>query len=351
MHDTILANETLPVNNESLRQPEIQDTGMPSGISHGFDTGYAIAYGVDEAIMIRNLQFFIISNANKGLNFHEERYWTYDRLEDFPNHFPYWTTKQCRRVITSLISQGVIISGDFNKRWSDRTCWYAFKDQSKFIRNIKPPKKGPLSEEKNPKEEINKESSTDLPKRANENCPNGQMTNDQMGKCIYSTSSIPDAIPSSSSLKVPDEPLPAKAGEMEDKTSSSEKPKRVKNDFTPRVREVGNQMINIIITHEPEYSPPKNLAPFLTEVDFLLRTDKREPEKVYDVLNWALSDSFWRDKMFKPNPAKYLREKFLQLKNKMEAKPTEPKKDRKFAPCSNDQNAIQKMEEMERRAL
>jgi hypothetical protein len=85
------------------------------------------------------------------------------------------------------------------------------------------------------------------------------------------------------------EPMPAKAGEMEDKPSSSEKPKRIKPDFSPRVREVGNQMINIIMTHEPEYSPPKNLAPFLTEVDFLLRTDKREPEKIYDVLNWNFS--------------------------------------------------------------
>ena len=144
--------KTLPVNDlsensqiletvtEFNRLPENQETGEASGISHGFDTGYAMSYGVDEAIMIRNLQFFITANANRGHNFHEGRFWTYDRLEDFPKHFPYWSVKQCRRIIESLISKKVIIVGEFNTRWSNRTCWYAFNNQSKFIKNTKPPK-------------------------------------------------------------------------------------------------------------------------------------------------------------------------------------------------------------------
>lgn len=113
--------------------------------------------------------------------------------------------------------------------------------------------------------------------------------------------------------------MPAEAGEV--KKDLSSKPKREKPEFSTKVRDVGQQLLGILAQHEPDYSPPKNLAPFLTEVDFMLRLDKRDPQKVADILSWALSDSFWRDKMFKPNPAKYLREKFLQLKNKMEAAP------------------------------
>ncbi len=120
----------------------------------------------------------------------------------------------------------------------------------------------------------------------------------------------------------PAAPEAAKAAEVEVKPRK----KKEMSEFSPKIREVSQEMINTIIKHEPDYVPPKNLAPFMTEVDFLLRLDKREPQKVYDVLNWALSDSFWRDKMFKPNPAKYLREKFLQLKNKMECKPVDGKK-------------------------
>lgn len=160
--------------------------------------------------------------------------------------------------------------------------------------------------------------SPDLPKRATESCPNGQLTDDQSGICYNDTTTIPSTI-SSSSLKVPEEPVVAKATEVESKPSP--KPKREKSDFPPKVRELGNQLINSLTRIKEDYNPPKNLTPFLTEVDFLVRLDKRDPQKVIDVFSWALADSFWADKMFKPNPAKYLREKFDQLEMKMKAKP------------------------------
>lgn len=326
-----MSDEVINVNEETVN---------PSGISHAFDTGYAIAYGVEEAIMIKNLQFFIISNANRGQNFYEGRFWTYDKLEDFPNHFPYWTPKQCRRIVDSLVSKGVLIKGDFNKAWSNRTCWYAFKDQDKFIRNIKPPK------------EI-KNISDDLPKRANENCPNGQMSNAQTGKCNICTSTLTPSIPSSSSLKVPDANeinlMEAKASEDELIKLSKPKRTRTPSEFSPIVKQVADNMINALILHKPNYVPPRILAGFLTHVDYLLRLDKRDPSLAMDVFSWALSDSFWADKMYKPNPAEYLRKQFDQLEMKMKAKPAP--KERKFAPCSNDQKAFEKMEEASKRAI
>jgi hypothetical protein len=130
-----------------------------------------------------------------------------------------------------------------------------------------------------------------------------------------------------SSLKVPKEPVAAEAAEMESSSSSSSpKKKREKPDFSSKVRDMGNQLINLLSRVKPDYVHPKNLTAFLTEVDFLLRLDKRDPQKVLDVFSWALSDSFWADKMFKPNPAKYLREKFDQLEMKMLAKPDQLKK-------------------------
>lgn len=141
----------------------------------------------------------------------------------------------------------------------------------------------------------------------------------------------------------------AKAAETESQASS--KPKREKNDFSPKAREIANLMINSLSRTKPNYVPPKNLSAMLTEVDFSLRLDKRDADLFMDVFNWALSDSFWCDKMFKPNPAKYLREKFDQLEMKMKAKPEQPKRERKFAASSNDQAALECMEEMNKRAL
>lgn len=312
MNNPIVPNETLPVNQESA---------SPSGIQHGFDTGYAIAYGVDEAIMIRNLQFFITANANRGHNFREGRYWTYDRLEDFLNHFPYWSVQTVRRVLASLISQEVIIKGEFNSKWSNRTQWYAFKDQDKFLKNTKAPKTPsplPPADLPKPANEDSKEN-PDLLKSTTDRCSNQQLTDVGTDNCYIGTSLITSPIASSSSLKVPTEPMAAEAAEMENIKPS--KSKREKPDFPPKVREVANLMVNSLIRIKPDYMPPKNLTPLLTEVDFLLRLDKRDPIKLMDVFNWALSDSFWADKMFKPNPAKYLREKFDQLEMKMTAKP------------------------------
>jgi hypothetical protein len=169
--------------------------------------------------------------------------------------------------------------------------------------------------------------------------------------------SIPTYIESKEEIKeditppippLPNEVVPAKAGEMElDKSSS--KPKREKPDFPPKVRDLANQMVNSLIRTKPDYVPPKNLSALLTEIDFILRLDGRDAIKVMDVFNWALADSFWADKMFKPNPAKYLREKFDQLEMKMNAKPE--KKDRKFAASSDDKKALEKIQGMRETAL
>jgi hypothetical protein len=151
------------------------------------------------------------------------------------------------------------------------------------------------------------------------------------------------------SLKVSCETVAAEAAEMEVADASKVKPVRKSADFTPQVKELAANMVDTLIKHEPEYTPPKNLAAFMTEVDYMIRLDKREPDKIVEVLNWALADSFWKDKLFKPNPAKYLREKYLQLKNKMEAPP--PKVERKFAPSSDYNAALNKLKEMNKRAL
>lgn len=138
------------------------------------------------------------------------------------------------------------------------------------------------------------------------------------------------------------------------KSSEVEKPKREKPEFSAKVREVANELINSLSRIKATYVPPKNMTAVLTEVDFILRLDKREVQDVLDVFNWAVSDSFWCDKMFKPNPAKYLREKFDQLEMKMKAKPKpddKPYSRRGFAPCSDDADAIAIAKDMTRRAL
>lgn len=91
-----------------------------------FDSDIAEQYGVEEAIMIANLMYWIRKNEANGKHFHDGRYWTYNSIEAFVTLFPFWSKKQIRRILQSLVDKGVIVLGNYNSSTYDRTTWYAF---------------------------------------------------------------------------------------------------------------------------------------------------------------------------------------------------------------------------------
>lgn len=337
-----MSDKDLPVNEENQVQP--------SGISHAFDTGYAMAYGVDEAIMIRNLQFFITANANRGHNFREGRYWTYDRLEDFLSHFPYWSVQTVRRILASLISQDVIIKGEFNQKWSNRTQWYAFKDQDKFIKHVRIPKTPSPT------------FSPDLLKPTTDSCGNQQLTDVETNNCNIDTSTVTSAISSSSSLEVPKEPTATDVAEVGVVSSSSEKKKRTRTPamFSSKVKDFSEKMVNILKEAHPVYRLPDTLEKFMSAVEAMLEKDGQDPETILKTFKWACNDNEQRGdfkgwqaiictnkRRGKPStPAEIFRHHFSTIYSQMQSRPQ-----RKFAPSSNDDKAIAIMEEMARRAL
>lgn len=103
-------------------------------MTYQFDTDIAALYGVDESIMIANLQFWIRKNEANGKHFHDGRFWTYNSIEAFTKLFPFWTARQIRRVLKSLEEKGVIVTGNYNTSAYDRTTWYAFGDS--FLQKV-----------------------------------------------------------------------------------------------------------------------------------------------------------------------------------------------------------------------
>lgn len=102
-------------------------------MEYSFDIEHAKRYGVDEAIMIKNLQFWIMKNKASRKHEHDGRTWTYNTAEAFAELMPFWTPKQIRRVLDSLKMQGVLLIGNYNLTAYDRTAWYAFLDESIFL--------------------------------------------------------------------------------------------------------------------------------------------------------------------------------------------------------------------------
>jgi hypothetical protein len=98
-----------------------------------FQSTEAIEYGCEESIMINTFRFWIDKNIANEKHFNENRTWTYNSKKAMIGLFPFWTEKQIRRIIESLITQNVIIKGNFNKSSFDKTTWYAFKDEKKVL--------------------------------------------------------------------------------------------------------------------------------------------------------------------------------------------------------------------------
>ena len=99
-----------------------------------FDVELAKKYGLEEAIFLENLIFWVFRNRANGKNFFDGRTWTYNSVRAFKELFSFWSTKQLRRVLDSLLKQGVIVKGNYNQNPYDRTLWYALADEDTIIK-------------------------------------------------------------------------------------------------------------------------------------------------------------------------------------------------------------------------
>lgn len=98
-------------------------------MNHSFNTEVAELYGVEEAIIIENIYFWILKNKANDKHFHDECYWTYNSARAFTELFPYWTERQLERILKNAESKGAIKTGVYNKIKYDRTKWYSVTDE------------------------------------------------------------------------------------------------------------------------------------------------------------------------------------------------------------------------------
>jgi len=139
--------------------------------------------------------------------------------------------------------------------------------------------------------------------------------------------------------------------EASEKNEAKASEKKISKDFDTEIKQLAHDLLEELVREKLSYAVPANLNPLYTELDLMIRIDKRDRQKILDVLRWALSDDFWRPHMFKPNIAKYLRSKFDQLEEKMILKPKLKQKERRFAPSSNQERAAQALKDMRKNAL
>lgn len=98
---------------------------------------HILQYGIEEAFLIGYLQHIIYDHVGKDPYFIDGRHWTYNTTEYFINKlYPFWNERRFNYLIKSLVDQGVIIVGNFNKNKFDRTRWFAFVDEHRFLSEL-----------------------------------------------------------------------------------------------------------------------------------------------------------------------------------------------------------------------
>lgn len=98
-----------------------------------FNTKIAEVAGINGAVILNNLYFWITNNEGKKKNYYDGYYWTYNSVKTLKELFPCFTQKQVRTALKKLKEEGLIITGNYNKTKYDRTLWYAITYKGKCI--------------------------------------------------------------------------------------------------------------------------------------------------------------------------------------------------------------------------
>lgn len=96
---------------------------------HSFDPLIAKEVGIECAILLYNIEFWIEKNKANGKHYYEGKYWTYNSTKAFAELFPYMSERVIYKSLQKLIEGGYLVKGNFNQNTFDRTCWYALGEK------------------------------------------------------------------------------------------------------------------------------------------------------------------------------------------------------------------------------
>jgi hypothetical protein len=99
----------------------------------------ALKIGLEESIFLQQLHYWL----RKSTYEHSERKWIFNSYESWQKQFPFWSKKTVQRIILSLKSKKILLTGSFNKVALDKTKWYSidYNSLEKLIQDSDFPKR------------------------------------------------------------------------------------------------------------------------------------------------------------------------------------------------------------------
>lgn len=263
-------------------------------MNYKFNIEIAKQYGVNEAIFIQNLWWWIERNRQSEINYYTVElhskhgrnkiisdYWTYNSVRAFEEVFPFWTKRQIRTIIENCKKKELIVTSNLNQRKYDRTMWYALTDKVKELY-------------KNSQEHLTEmsqgidENVTPIPDNKPVIKPNNNLSNINLSKINNSRSFC-----KTEKEKIKDKVFHEKS-----------EPYMLAQFLEERIQK-----------HTPEFKADEaRRQRWAKDIDLMIRRDELDPDKIADVIVWAHKSTFWKAFILS---GKKLREKYLQLSIQM----------------------------------
>lgn len=101
------------------------------------DKKLAKIIGLNQAMVLQQVHYWLELNKKNKINFHEGKHWTYNTINEWQEEFPFWSKETVKRAFNKLRDLGIIQVGNFNIYKMDRTLWYTidYDKLNKYIRS------------------------------------------------------------------------------------------------------------------------------------------------------------------------------------------------------------------------
>lgn len=99
-----------------------------AGESHSFSVAEAIEHGVEAAIVLNAIRYWLRKNHSDGRNIKSGYVWTYNTAKKLHKMFPYWSEQKCQRLMKKLNDQKLVIVANHNTNKWVQERWYTLPE-------------------------------------------------------------------------------------------------------------------------------------------------------------------------------------------------------------------------------
>ena len=89
-----------------------------------FDEKTAVAIGLEEAIILKQIEYWLKVNEKAGANRKDGYYWVYNSISEWHKQFPFWSFSTVKRIFQSLRDKRILVTARYNRMKNDKSLWY-----------------------------------------------------------------------------------------------------------------------------------------------------------------------------------------------------------------------------------